>query len=279
MGVYAWCQVLGLLSAVVLGTYMSAQRGLAVRSAVLALLFGAAGALIGGRLAKALGDVPAILREPGLLFQFSISGFDLLGAMLGAAAAAAFAARWSGLRLLDLADSSAPGLGLAIAIQRWGCWSAGCCFGRPSSLPWAVSVEPYSTAHQAQMAAGLAPLFGSPLPVHPSQLYELGLALAAGFASLLVWRRGRPGAAFGTFLALFFSVKLALTFTRFPDSAGDPPWVHLALYAVLGFAGLVLIRRAQPPSIPVHPIPQLPKRPITRMPNRQGRTRTDTEPH
>ena len=93
------------------------------------------------------------------------------------------------------------------------------------------------------MAAGLAPLFGSPLPVHPYQLYELGLGLFCGFASFLVWRRTRPGAAIGVFLSLFFAGKLALTFTRFPDSAGDPPWVHLTLYSLLAAAGLLLIRR------------------------------------
>jgi phosphatidylglycerol:prolipoprotein diacylglycerol transferase len=132
-----------------------------------------------------------------------------------------------------LADSVVPGLGLAIAIMRWVCWTAGCCFGRPSSLLWGVSVEPFGSAHLAQVGSGQAELFGSPLPVHPYPLYELAIGLVVGCVCFFVWRKRRPGATVGVFLALFFLLKLLVTFTRMPDSAGDPPWVHLGIYAGL----------------------------------------------
>ena len=244
MSVYGWCQAVGLLVAAAFGTGLASFRALPARRVVWVFVAGAAGALVVGRIAKALGDLPSVMHEPALLFQCSVKGFDLLGAILGSATASALTARGLSLRILDLADSAAPGLGLAIAIQRWGCWSAGCCFGRPTSVPWGVSVEPYSKAHAAQMAAGQVEIFGSPLPIHPYQLYELGLGVLVGLMCFMVWRRGRPGTAFGVFLTLFFSLKLVLTFTRFPDSAGDPPWVHLTVYALLAVAGLVLIRRA-----------------------------------
>jgi phosphatidylglycerol:prolipoprotein diacylglycerol transferase len=246
MDAYGRCQVIGLLLAAVLGVGLSRLRGLGVWRPLAALAFGIAGALLGGRLAKALGDLPAVAQDPALLFQFSFKGFDLVGAVVGAAMAAGVAARRLSLQVLDLADSAAPGLGFAIAVQRWGCWCAGCCFGRPTSLPWAVSVEPFGDAHNAQMAAGQAELFGSPLPIHPYPLYELGMGLVVGLVCFLVWRRCRPGAAIGTFLALFFALKFAATFTRFPDAAGDPPWVHLGLYGLLAAAGAWLIwRRAR----------------------------------
>ncbi|HOI48998.1 MAG TPA: prolipoprotein diacylglyceryl transferase, partial [Prolixibacteraceae bacterium] len=44
-------------------------------------------------------------------------------------------------------DAFAVVLPLALAIQRVGCFFNGCCFGKPSSLPWAVQYPPYTLPH------------------------------------------------------------------------------------------------------------------------------------
>src|SRR2546429_7300938 len=84
----------------------------------------------------------------------------------------------------------APAGVLALAIGRLGCFLAGCCYGRPSELPWAV----------------VFPELGPPAR-HPLQLYsaacDLGLVLllsrraAAGAVArrALVWPRAVPLAA------------------------------------------------------------------------------------
>jgi phosphatidylglycerol:prolipoprotein diacylglycerol transferase len=46
-----------------------------------------------------------------------------------------------------------------------GCFLNGCCYGRPCSLPWAVTFPPG--------ARGAPP----GVPLHPSQLYEVGIML------------------------------------------------------------------------------------------------------
>ena len=65
----------------------------------------------------------------------------------------------------------APSIALGQVFGRLGCLAAGCCFGRPTTLPWAVRF----THPEA-----LAPLG---VPLHPTQLYE---ALAALFIFLLL---------------------------------------------------------------------------------------------
>lgn len=58
-------------------------------------------------------------------------------------------------------DVSATAIPLAHAFGRLGCFSAGCCYGRPTSLPWGMRFE-----------SGLVDLHMQGIPLHPTQLYE-----------------------------------------------------------------------------------------------------------
>jgi phosphatidylglycerol:prolipoprotein diacylglycerol transferase len=81
----------------------------------------------------------------------------------------------SGRRLLDLL--AVPTL-VGLAIQRVGCFLAGCCWGDVAGdgHPLAVAFPIGSFAWEQQVAVGLieADALRS-LPVHPTQLYEAGL--------------------------------------------------------------------------------------------------------
>jgi phosphatidylglycerol---prolipoprotein diacylglyceryl transferase len=76
---------------------------------------------------------------------------------------------------------------LGLAIQRAGCFLAGCCFGRPTGLPWGVHFPAASPAGRAFPGEA----------VHPTQLYYLlAFLLVAGFLWLGRRRlRGRGMAA------------------------------------------------------------------------------------
>ena len=65
---------------------------------------------------------------------------------------------------LPLFDTYAFALPLGHAIGRVGCFMAGCCYGKPTTLPWGVTF----TSEAAER------LVGTPLdiPLHPTQLYE-----------------------------------------------------------------------------------------------------------
>ena len=81
-------------------------------------------------------------------------------------------------------DIFAPGIALGQAIGRIGCLMAGCCFGRPTSVPWGITfTNPLAASN-----------VGTPLGVtlHPTQLYESGVDLFIFAFLLLTERRGRP---------------------------------------------------------------------------------------
>lgn len=101
-------------------------------------------------------------------------GLASMGGLAAGLVAIATSARLARVPIAALLGAFAPAGVLALGIGRLGCFLAGCCYGAPSGLPWAV-VFP---ALDAQ-------------PRHPLQLYSA----AADFA--VVWwavRGGAPGA-------------------------------------------------------------------------------------
>ncbi len=108
-------------------------------------------------------------------------GLVFYGGLFLATAVAILRILWLKLPLWRVTDCLAPGVALGHVFGRLGCLINGCCYGRPSAMPWAIS-------YPHEFAKDNTPLF--PLtPVHPTQVYEgvLNLGLALG----LSWFHGR----------------------------------------------------------------------------------------
>ncbi|MBU2549385.1 MAG: prolipoprotein diacylglyceryl transferase [Proteobacteria bacterium] len=122
------------------------------------------------------------------------------------------------------ADAFAPGLALGQALGRLGCLAAGCCYGRPSDLPWALTFTDPEC---------LAPLG---LPLHPTQLYT-ALALLAVFGLLILVRRHRrfPGQVFWMYALLHGLVRFHVEFLR-GDFRGHGPIPGLTSTQVVALA-------------------------------------------
>ena len=90
-------------------------------------------------------------------------GFVFYGGMIAAVAALLIYMRKKKLPILQTSDFMIVALPLGHALGRIGCFLAGCCHGKPTTLPWGVT---FTDPH-----AMVAPeLLGTPL--HPVQLYE-----------------------------------------------------------------------------------------------------------
>jgi phosphatidylglycerol---prolipoprotein diacylglyceryl transferase len=148
------------------------------------------------------------------------------------------------LGVLDLA--SAP-VALGHSIGRVGCFVAGCCYGKPTSLPWGVTF----TSPIAERIAG------TPLNVslHPTQLYEAG----AEFLNflLLVWlgtRQRFAGQLVGAYFILYGIERGAIEFLRadpgrtmmFHDSVSLMQLVSVAMVLAGSFLWWRGLRRAAP---------------------------------
>jgi len=126
------------------------------------LLFGVGICIIGSRLYLYLSDFfsqPGFYtRNPGELFKTPFfQGKSFYGAVIAGILFSLWYLPRFRLPLWKVADLVAAATALGFSIARIGCFLGGCCYGRPSLLPWAVTF----------------PLLDSPR--HPTQLYESGL--------------------------------------------------------------------------------------------------------
>ena len=118
------------------------------------------------------------------------------GGLLAAIPAGIWMARRRGLPLWVVGDIAAVCLPVGLAIGRLGCFAAGCCYGTPSDLPWAITF----TDAVANQNTGV-PLYE---PRHPTQIYLALNALA--LTALLLWRWSRrrfEGQVFLWFIVLY----------------------------------------------------------------------------
>lgn len=167
------------------------------------LAFGALLAgVVGAKLLLAFVEWREFLDHPFAWFRDSLRAFGVFyGGFLGAAGYLAWAVPRKKLTFLGAADLFAPPLALAQAVGRLGCFAAGCCHGRPTSLPWGVKfTDPDSLVDGA--LRGVA--------IHPVQLYEFlgNLAIALLLARLLK-KKPAPGRVFAGWLLLYGASRFA----------------------------------------------------------------------
>jgi len=180
--------------------------------------------------ARALGQ---ILSDCTYALRFWEGGLVFYGGVLGAGVVLVTFARKEAWSLGQLADLFTPGLPLGHALGRLGCFSSGCCFGKPSAAPWAVSFPSDSVAFHDLAGRGLVDFgTGRTVPLHPTQLYESLVELGIFVVIMLArwaWNRpsqpspspakgpihaARPGRLFALYLALYAPARFVLELFR-----------------------------------------------------------------
>lgn len=120
----------------------------------------------------------------------------------------------SGMPVLKTADVAAPGIAVGHGVGRLACFAAGCCWGKPTTLPWGVTFRNPLAAQLGGAPLGIA--------LHPTQLYEVALELANFL--LLVWLLGRKhfdGQVAGTYLFVYGFGRYFLEFLRNDPGRGS----------------------------------------------------------
>jgi phosphatidylglycerol---prolipoprotein diacylglyceryl transferase len=131
-------------------------------------------------------------------------GLSIWGAVLGAAIGIwVFSLINKKFSFGHLADVLAPGIILAQAIGRIGCTLNGCCYGKPTDLPWAIV---YTNPHTNGPIG---------IPVHPTQIYEIIFNLIVFGILLVLRKRLRPdGSLFLVYLTFYSVWRLGIDFIR-----------------------------------------------------------------
>src|SRR5499433_2055078 len=147
-----------------------------------------------------------------LSLDFLRSGGVFYGGLIGALLAGYFLMRRWKLPWWKTADACAPGIALGNVLGRQGCFSAGCCWGKPTNLPWGVRFS--ELGHE---------ITGVPIDVrlHPTQLYESFAMLIVFFFLLWLHKRKKfNGQVILAYEIIYATVRFLIEFVR-DDPRGD----------------------------------------------------------
>jgi phosphatidylglycerol:prolipoprotein diacylglycerol transferase len=154
-------------------------------------------ALVGAKLMLIAVDFEYFRTQPRELLSLVRAGGVFYGGLIAAFFVALWLLRRYGLPVWTTGDLIAPGIALGHIVGRLGCLLAGCCYGRPTELPWGITfTDPVAAAN-----------VGTPLdvPLHPTQAYDAGAEFVILVFLLLFERKGRPfpGRTFWLYMLLY----------------------------------------------------------------------------
>jgi phosphatidylglycerol:prolipoprotein diacylglycerol transferase len=147
----------------------------------------------------------------GVREGFSVmAGYSAFGGFVSVPLAVAGFAYWKKIPFVNLIDHMFPIASFWHAFGRLGCFLAGCCYGKPTDLPWGVAFRDPRSMIPAE-------LLGARL--HPVQLYEAAADLVVAWVLFRVVavtdEKGlRPGLAAAGYLAAYAVLRSSLELVR-----------------------------------------------------------------
>ncbi len=211
--------------------------------------------LIGARLYHVLTPSPSMaalgiespldyFQNPQMLFNLRNGGLGIYGGLAGGAIGLLLFTRRSRLPLLPWADMAVVGVALGQAFGRWGNFLNQELYGRPTTLPWAITIDPINRL----------PAFADFGYFHPAFLYEsLWNFLTFGLLMLLWRRRSRllAGEMTAVYLIMYAIGRILLETVRLDSRVVSLGGVQLPLawatlvsiVVAIGMAVWIVVRR------------------------------------
>jgi phosphatidylglycerol:prolipoprotein diacylglycerol transferase len=203
---YGMMLALGFISGYLLTCHLARLKGQSKEHVYNLVVYIAAAALIGARLFHVFfEDFHTYRQHPLKILAFWQPGFSFYGGLVGAGIVSYIYMRKNKLSPLIYLDLFAPSLMLGQVFGRIGCFLAGCCWGKPTDLPWGVVfTDPHSLA-------------GTPgIPLHPTQLYQ-ALWNLGGAVFLYSVAKGKtyfPGKTLSLYLIVYPIGRFLIEFFR-----------------------------------------------------------------
>ena len=204
---------LAFLCAILIAVKLAARDGLPKEKIYDLSLWMLLASLIGSKLLMFLTE-PEYRDHPLQLISldFLRSGGVFYGGLLGAIITGYFLMKRYKLPWWKTADACAPGIAVGNFFGRLGCFSAGCCWGKPTTLPWGVKFT--ELGHE---------ITGVPIDahLHPTQLYESFSMLIVFFFLLWLHKHRRfSGQVILLYAVLYSIIRFLIEFLR-DDPRGD----------------------------------------------------------
>lgn len=217
---YAIFILTGIACALLVMRWLARYRGLDPDFPLDAAPWVILAALVGARGYYLLLKWSYYLDHPGEAINIRLGGLTVHGAIVGGVLALWLFCRHREQRFLTWGDITVAALPVGQAIGRWGNWANQEAFGRPTDLPWAVTIDPI---HRPATYADFSTF-------HPTFLYE-------SICDLLI-------------AALLIGVVRAMPNHRFWRE-GDAIWIYCVLYGAVRFA----IESLRTDSLTIGPFP------------------------
>jgi len=156
-------------------------------------------AVIGSRLLHILLNIAYYISDPAAVFKIWEGGLIFSGGILAVIPAMLWYSKRHNFSLLKIGDLWSPGVAAGQAVGRFGCFMAGCCYGKPTTLKWGVVfTHPNS----------LAPTH---IPLHPTQIYSSLSGFIIFFILLAIGAKKKyAGQVFIWFLILHSMARLLI---------------------------------------------------------------------
>ncbi len=184
------------------------------------------------------------LSHPQRLWDVFKTGGAFHGALLFGLAFAIIYLRWAFReKWLLVMDISFWAVALTQGIGRIGCFSAGCCFGRPTNMPWGMVFN--------HLGIFRHPMAG--MKIHPTQLYESVLDFANFFYLTKLWKRRKfDGEITAHYLINYGVIRYIVEFYRGDAGRGgyifktSSPYLSMSLPQFLSIfmilSGILILR-------------------------------------
>ena len=206
---YALAIILGVVAAVVIGERRWVARGGTQGLVTDVATFAVPGGIIGARIYHVITSPERYLEDPVAALYVWQGGLGIPGGIAGGFVVSWLILHKRGIAKGAFADAVAPGVAVAQAIGRLGNWFNQELFGRPTTLPWGLEIDPDNPDAVPGAEA-----------YHPTFLYELLWNL--GVAGVVIWadRRFRLGGgrAFALYVALYATGRIWIEALRIDDA-------------------------------------------------------------
>jgi prolipoprotein diacylglyceryl transferase len=183
---YALCIIAGIIVGMIIATRRWRARGGTSDGLESVVVIAVPCGIVGARIYHVITDYELYFgpgRHPVDALKIWQGGLGIWGAVALGAFGGWLVARRRGIRFAALLDACAPGIAVAQGIGRLGNWFNSELFGRPTTLPWGLEIDPrYRPTGYEQYAT-----------FHPTFLYELIWDVAVAVALVLLDRRFRLG--------------------------------------------------------------------------------------
>ncbi|OQA18177.1 MAG: Prolipoprotein diacylglyceryl transferase [bacterium ADurb.Bin363] len=195
---YGFMIALGLIFALFIGIKYGKDRGINSDQIILLVICTFFSGVIGSRILYIILNYTHYAGDPLRTLNIRTGGLAWHGGVIGGLIFIIWFSKKMKLSLWDMMDIGVICGILGLAFGRIGCFLNGCCYGKISSVPWAV----------------VFPNLGR-FPRHPTQIYECILDIIVLLVLLYIWKRHRfSGEVFCYFTGLYSVVRFIVEFFR-----------------------------------------------------------------